>query len=113
MIALLDQAANLGSAGAEYELGVVDEHRQNTKKAKNQTEEPNHGLCRQVADQGPGRAEFKLGKMPASQPAAVGFRLNRAMNPLVSDPLVKATVLHCVASAKLKAADKAQVTFNR
>jgi hypothetical protein len=37
MIALLDQAANLGSAVAEYELGVVDEDSQNTKKDKNQT----------------------------------------------------------------------------
>jgi hypothetical protein len=62
-----------------------------------------------VADQGSGRAEFKLGQMPALNPAAAGFRLSRAINHLVSDPLIKATVLHEVAAAKLKAADKAQV----
>ena len=63
-----------------------------------------------MADQGPGRAEFKLGQTPASKPAAAGFRLSRAMNRLVTGPLIKATVLHDVAAAKLKAADKARVT---
>jgi hypothetical protein len=32
MIAMLDQAQNPGPAGAEHELGIVDEDGQNTKK---------------------------------------------------------------------------------
>jgi hypothetical protein len=73
------------------------------------------GLNRKAADRGPGRAEFKLGQMPASKPAAPLFGPHRAMNPLAGDPRIKAAVLPAVEAARLKAADKAQVTdgFNR
>ena len=103
-MALLRQAADLGSAEAEYELGVDFENGQDTKKDKNQAED----WYKKAADQGHTLAQYNLGQMMASKPAEAYFWLGLAMNHLDGDPLLKATALHDQAGAKLKPADKAQ-----